>query len=224
MKKPCFNEELAEFIGIILGDGHIENSEINKNYNIDIAGHLVDDYAYITNHVTSIIYNLFNLKPKYKILRNSNCLYVRLQGKKTFKFMVKKGLKPGNKKKNNQGIPSWIFTNDQLLKSCIRGLFDTDGSVYLCGNGSLFPRIGLDCSIPRLREDISKALQKLGYRPFQKWVLNKKIAIYRKEDVVKYINDIGFKNPKHLKRFNNLCSDRLARPRIKKFSKNLEVL
>ncbi len=208
---PKNDSLLAEFIGIILGDGHIEDYSKTGNANIDIVGHLYEDRIYLENHVSKIIKTLFNIDPRYRIFNKNNGLCIRLQSIKVVKFLKNSGLKPGNKIKNKQGIPKWVFNNKKILSCCIRGLFDTDGSVYLCGNGTLLPRIGLECHNKILRKDIRKALLILGYHPFKSWVLNKRIAIYRKQDVVKYLSNVGFRNQKHIKKFDILCPDRLAR-------------
>jgi len=45
----------------------------------------------------------------------------------------KMGLCIGSKVRNQVDIPLWIKESDTYIKSCLRGLFDTDGSFILIG-------------------------------------------------------------------------------------------
>ena len=89
------------------------------------------------------------------------------------------------------------------MVACLRGLIDTDGSVCMCGNGSLFPRIGFCSKIESIKQDFSKLCFGLEYNP-TKW-MGKNIVIYRKRDIFKYYAEIGFSNPYHLERFERMC-------------------
>ena len=57
-------------------------------------------------------------------------MFLEAHSLKLINFLEDKGFKPGNKIKNKLRIPSWIKNNRKFLKACLRGLYDTDGSVY----------------------------------------------------------------------------------------------
>jgi len=200
-------EDLAELFGIILGDGCVtaykHMTKKNMAFSLRITCHSIDDFEFLTNHVKNLIKKLFYIKPFLYKVKNVKVICLTVQSVRLVKFLNNHGLKSGNKVKNNQGIPSWIFKNRNYIKRCVRGMIDTDGSVYMCGNGSLFPRIGLDSNISQLRKDFRKALLILDFNPL-KWVRNKHMSLYRKKDVFKYIKEIGFSNPKHRIRFERL--------------------
>lgn len=204
---PKRSEKLAELVGIVLGDGCItaykHPFKKSKYFGLRITCHLYDDLNYVTKHVYDLIIELFDIKPRTYKEKHGKVIRIVVQGEMLVRFLNKLGLDSGNKVKNNQGIPSWIFRNKSYLKGCVRGLIDTGGSVYMCGNGTLFPRIGLDSNIRKLRKDLRNALLSLGFNPLN-WVMDKKIAIYRKYDVFKYVKEIGFNNPKHKERFERL--------------------
>ena len=48
-----------------------------------------------------------------------------------YNSLISIGLKHGNKVKNQIGVPKIIKKNPQFLTPCIKGLFDTDGSVWV---------------------------------------------------------------------------------------------
>lgn len=133
IKIPKESTMLAEFIGIILGDGNIFSFCKGKKirvYMLRIAGHACDDKDYLTNHVSNLVTQLFGLKPKFYFKKNSNCLYLILHSFKVIEFFSKMGILPGNKISNQSTFPLWIWKHNSYLKACVRGLIDTDGSVY----------------------------------------------------------------------------------------------
>lgn len=116
---PAKNILLAEFVGIVLGDGGLTRSQCQ------ITLHKYDDAEYAI-FVVDLIKGLFDYKAMV-IHRTSNALVIVITGVKFIEMMVDIGLKVGNKTVNQVGIPEWIIHDRDLLTACIRGLFDTDG-------------------------------------------------------------------------------------------------
>ena len=56
---PPKSEGLAEFIGILLGDGNIwiQKNGTNTNYQLKIAGDLTEDNDYLSNYVKPLCYH-----------------------------------------------------------------------------------------------------------------------------------------------------------------------
>ena len=117
-------------------------------------------------------------------------------------FFVNMGLKSGDKIKNQTTIPSWIMKNKLFMKSCIRGLIDTDGSFYrMSKKDPKLMRIGFTNYNKKLLEDTRNLFIKLGFNP-SKIIQNRQFTISRKEEIKRYLNDIGSSNNKHLHRIN----------------------
>ncbi len=202
IEKPT--EELAEFIGIMLGDGNIHEIDGKGIYQVRIAGHKIDDAAYF-DYLEKLFINLFGKKPSFYKSKNRKTIYLTKQSKDVVHTLKHFGLIPGNKTKNNCGIPSWIFSNNKFLKACVKGLIDTDGSVYPKTKKHKTPTIYFTSAIPELRQDFKKALQNLNYK-CSKWVKKSGKAaqdctIGDRAEVLRYYREIGFSNPKHEKRF-----------------------
>ena len=70
--------------------------------------------------------------------------------------------KNGSKFKQNISIPNWIKRNRNYSISCLRGLLETDGSIYFDRG---YKMVNFVTIIPRLTEDVVKILQKLGFTP-----------------------------------------------------------
>ena len=206
LTEPKEDKKLAELSGIILGDGHIESYIKGKRircYAMQVSGDLSNDFEYLSKYVTELIKEVFKEKPKLKKVPKENGVYIRIYGKNIVLFLEKKGLKAGNKKKNNQGIPNWIKDDDIYLIECLRGLIDTDGSVHYISRGNKNIRISFTSYIPKLIYDVRESLLRLGVHP-SKIIKNNQIFLSRKEDISLYMKLIGFNNQKHLKRFESL--------------------
>lgn len=113
---------LAEFIGIMLGDGSLYSQESTGNYQIRIAFNSIIEKDYLL-FVKSLIQKLFSKDSYIKKVKNKKCLHLCLSNKNLYYQLIKLGLK---KKK----IPVWMFKSKTYLRSCVRGLIDTDGSVF----------------------------------------------------------------------------------------------
>lgn len=208
-KEPEESLELAELFGIILGDGHLEKriaSSKIRGYSIRIAGDSRYDKEYFYNYISNLFNFLFNEKGTFEFSKKGNTIYIKIFGKKIVEFIEFKGLKPGNKKQNMQTIPLWIINNPEYLKACLRGLIDTDGCIYYISKQNKNLRITFTSYIPKLMEDVRLSFVKLGYHP-SKIIRNKDISLSRKEDVNKFMSEIKFSNPKHLKRVQNLIKN-----------------
>jgi hypothetical protein len=59
-------------------------------------------------------------------------------------------------------IPSWIKTNSVYSKLCLKGLFQTDGSIYL-DRGYIMTNFVT--TIPNLGDEVVEMITKLGFKP-----------------------------------------------------------
>lgn len=189
------SERLAEFIGIMLGDGNLYCNDKKGQYIIRITGDIAKDKLYYESFVIPLFYELFQKEIKMRIYsdRRLLCCY----SKSIFNNLVKFGLVPGDKLKNNINIPDWIFTNKKYIKSCLRGLVDTDGSVFPKSTNKEFFQIEISSAIPNLRKSISKSIEILNIKS-SKWSKGSNTpncGIYKREEIFKYCKLVGFNNP-----------------------------
>ena len=112
-----FNSNFAEFIGYVIGDGHIE-----KRY-IEITNE--DDE--IISRVTDLSKSLFNLAPTIKKdARTKNLYQIRFNSKTLVEIFKIFGLNPGKKGKKLE-IPEQIMLSDnEVVRSFIQAYFDCD--------------------------------------------------------------------------------------------------
>ncbi len=203
LPRPC--TDLAELIGIVLGDGNIHEyiqTKKIRTYMLRIAGDSRKDRNYLVTYVAPLCECLFSIQPKFLYQKQSNELFVILHSKKIIEFFKKMGLTPGNKIKNRLNIPGWVLEDETYLRACLRGLIDTDGSIFRMSNRDpQLLRINFRNVNSSLLETVYKSFITLGFKPA---LANNVVYLSRKQDIVNFLKGIGFSNSKHrlrLKKF-----------------------
>ena len=195
---PKKSSLLAELIGIILGDGSINEHQV-RIYNNNKTDR---NYAYF---IKKIITNLFKINSTITV-RDKNTIIVTASSKNLVLFLIDCGMKKGDKMLNGTDVPEWILKDKEFSKSCLRGLMDTDGGIYFHNHttkGIRYRHMGL-CFTSH-----SKALLNSAHKMFLRFNLNCKIAggrrifIYDRKEVSKYMQIIGSHNSKHIERFRS---------------------
>jgi intein/homing endonuclease len=209
IKTPKKCKKLAELIGSILGDGNIHSYKRGKKvrvYSVRIAGHIELDKVYHLKYIKPMFEELFNIQAKIYFHKKNNERFIIVYSRKVVDYLNNMGLKSGNKIKNENTIPRWIFKDIEFLKACLRGLIDTDGSVFrMSKKDPNLIRISFTNHNQTLLKDTRDAFIQLGFNP-SRITHNNKIYLSRKQEIVKYINDIGFSNNKHIIRFQKFSS------------------
>ena len=203
--KENFNEKTAELVGIMLGDGGIYSAK--KGSFLAVFGHSENDKEYLLNFVSNLLEKIFCIKSSIHYHRSLKEIRLQITRKNAIEKAKGFCLIPGDKVKNNVGIPEWIFSNKKFLRACIRGLIDTDGCVYAKWAYPWIPQIEFYSVIPRLQEDFSKAMKVLDFK-VSKWRVRNGVistcGIYGKNEAFKYFQEIGFNNPRNIKRFKDI--------------------
>ncbi|MFX0104378.1 MAG: LAGLIDADG family homing endonuclease [Candidatus Hodarchaeota archaeon] len=121
------SEDLAEFISIMLGDGNIYIK--NGHYSLSISFSLREK-EYI-QYVKNLIIKLFKISPQYsenKKMTGSSAR-LRITRKLVVQALLSKGLKAGDKLKNQVSVPEWIKSFWSFIIASLKGLIDTDGTI-----------------------------------------------------------------------------------------------
>jgi len=130
----------------------------------------------------------------YMMHKSKNCIFLALQNKGVVEYLEKKQkLLPGDKIKNGLTIPRWIWRSNKLLRCCVRGLIDTDGSMYRLTPHWPNPiQIQFKNRNRRLLNDTRNALVRLGFNPSK--IHSNRIVLTRQKEINKYIKEIGTVN------------------------------
>lgn len=195
---PEKSPELAEFLGILLGDGGINDSQVTITLNKET------DKKYV-KHIARLFRDLFNLKSTIFERKNRNTYEIVTSSKNLIEYLIKLGLKKGNKVRQQIDIPDWIKKDKKLKISCLRGLIDTDGSFYIDVHkirNKYYFNPGIDFSnhsLPLLLS-VKRILKNLNYHPTGK---EGHIRLRRESEIKRYFKEIKSNNPKHISKFKN---------------------
>ena len=186
IKFSYINEQFAEFVGILIGDGNI--------YKNNVRIMLDKREKQYQNYIKILANSLFNFKFNGFEDKKSNRFVLYKNNKELVKLLIKSGLKSGNKIKNQVSIPDWIKKNKKFTAACLRGLLDTDGCVYKCKrDNKMYIKFTSASSI--LLNDVKNLAKGLGINFVSAGKSN--ICLYRQKEILKYLNLIGFSNMKH---------------------------
>lgn len=132
----------------------------------------------------------------------ANCVHIRISRKApAIKLLSISYKKPGNKIKNRVSILEWVWKKDVLLKSCLRGLIDTDGSVYrLKPHWPNLTQIFFKNNNDRLLKEVRRAFKNLGFHPSK--VFGNRIVLTRQDEIGRYLDLVGTNNDTHLAEYS----------------------
>ena len=206
MKRPNLrSEELAEFVGIMLGDGSIGRYQCDRGDGGKSIQHCVKvtlssnepDYA---GYVEKMFSELFSIEVEGAKRKNENTYDIRCFKKEIFEFVTEEiGLKE-SPKWERAAIPE-RYMDSSLEKYVFRGYFDTDGSVVLTdNNGTLYPRLETKICPSPMQNQLAKILESQGFN-FGAYGIGKgkiRIQMNGKEVLRNFRDKIGFSNQKHV--------------------------
>lgn len=182
-RKLIRNENFAELIGIILGDGNPCKQPRTDNLRIICNS---QDTTYI-QYIAGLIKKVFYKNPSIIKRKNENTVVVSLYQCKISKRLA---LPTGDKIRNNVGIPSWINLDERYMLRCLKGLFETDGCFQEDKiNYAQYIEFKNNCS--QLREDVYNILVKLGFKPQfgHNYIrLAKRSEVYRFKELIDFRN------------------------------------
>jgi hypothetical protein len=190
---PTYSVALAELVGALLGDGNLTPTQVVMTIGKK------DKYR---EYVIFLMKEVLGVVPKvYLSKKGDSAVYVG--SVQLVRWFLKMGL-AFNKVHSQVCVPKWIMNSPEYMRAALRGLIDTDGSVYRLKFGC---QIGFkNRSLPLLR-DVRMMFLKLGFHP--SIVSGFSVYLTRRDELVRFASEIGFGNQKHLERLNKfvLCRD-----------------
>ncbi len=187
---PPRSGDLAEFCGIMLGDGHIGPAQIFITVNIKT------DSAYVP-YLQDLLERLFHFRPRVTAVKSRSVADVYVTSAHLVRQLRGIGLYSSNKVRDQVGVPDWIFSALEYQRRFLRGFFDTDGSIYQLKHFEAVQMSFSNRSLPLL-EGTRQLLLNLRYRPSR--VSDHSVYLTRRKDIKTYIQEIGFGNAKHAER------------------------
>ena len=189
---PKYSEDLAEFFGIMLGDGHVSHFQV-----VVSLGNKEERYA---KYVRLLIKKIFKTNVKISI-RSGGYRDVYLGSVDVTSWLLKQGL-VHNKVKSQVDVPSWVCNKNIFMRRFLKGFFDTDGSVYKLQHGIQLSFCNR--SLPMLKS-LQLMLKKLEYNPSSMSSYN--MYLTKRRDVKRFFKEIKPSNLKHVSRYLNIANN-----------------
>ncbi|MDQ5949083.1 MAG: hypothetical protein QG589_209 [Patescibacteria group bacterium] len=188
MEKRVSNDKKlhAYIIGLALGDGNLSNPNGRAvRLRITCDKKYKELYRYISDCLKKLLpdNSVFLIdRPTYV---DVTCHSNKLEGLLGWKA------KGGSKFKQNVRIPDWVLRNKSYSKECLRGIIQTDGSIYR-DRGYLM--VNIVSNIPSLANTIMSAITNIGYKPNMQIHQDPKTVKYTiriSKNTDRFIEDIG---------------------------------
>lgn len=200
------NENNAELVGAIIGDGNIYR-KFNK-YRIGFTGHPITDKEYF-EYLKDLIKKEWNKEGK--VIFRENKIQMTINSKETCLYLINELKIPFGKEKSlNAKIPMQIKNDWSLLKCFIRGMIDTDGTVFVSKKPRIdkYPSIEFTTINKEMAEQLRKILEDKGFKVSKVWAFEQtmscnlcyRFGLYGQNNLKKWVDEIGFSNPYKLER------------------------
>lgn len=179
------NGDLAELIGVVLGDGHIcvypRCEELRLISNSDSPG-FIKRYAEIMEAV-------FGKKPYVIPSRQSNSTKIGFYEKLISKRL---GVSAGARKDLEITVPKWISKNEGYVIRYLRGLYEAEGSFCVHEPTYTYKFLFANKNISMLN-NVYDLMKSLGFHPHRG---KYQIQISKKEEVYRAMQVLGFRDYK----------------------------
>ena len=196
------DKNLAEFYGILVGDGCISKfvAQSKTHHVIRIDGNSITDKEYY-NHIKKLIFSIIKREVSIRFDKRFNGIFIYFEAKEFAIYLNKHFNFPFGKKGE-------IFINDKLvtnrlIKHVLRGLFDTDGCIYFTKNNShlrYYPIIEISSHSNNMINQLEKILNELGFKT-KIGFYKDSIKLHGKRNVEKWMKEIGSSNPHKFSKF-----------------------
>lgn len=216
--KVIKNNKIAELVGLSFGDGSLTRRKDSGVLRFQLRGDVNED----REHYQTYIIPLFNTYISQPLL-NKNVptieskppyasFGIAIQNNIVGEFLSQLGIPIG--KKEELRIPSWIKEDRNYLINFIRGVFDTDGSIFCKRNYSIKNnqkhtqiKLKIVTVSKHLAFELKESLDLLSIKNYIK-VQHKKtekdayhVEVSAGINVEKWFQIIGSNNPKHITKF-----------------------
>lgn len=177
------DERLAELIGVVLGDGHIQAFPRTERL---IVSSNSQNIGFIKRY-KMLIQNIFGKQPLCMKSKNSSCVRVSIYEKYISKRL---GIAIGNRQKAIFKTPKWILRNKKFLISYLRGLYEAEGSFCTHKPTSTYKFLFRNKN-ESLLNSVYESMRSLGFHPHRSKYqiqISKKEEVYKAKELLKFRN------------------------------------
>ncbi len=175
------NEEVAELIGLVLGDGNLYKHKRTERLTISFN----TKYPKIIKRGQYLVEKIFQKKPIGTQNKIGSCARIWIYEKHISKRL---GIPCGAKKKYKLRIPEWVWKSEELLKACLVGLYNAEGS-YSVHKPTYTYNLQFSNTNKSLLKNVHQALKMLKYSPNLR---KNAVRLRRKKEAKRFLKEIKF--------------------------------
>lgn len=180
---PAFKKDgdLAELIGVVLGDGHI--GLFPRTESLRIVGNAFNT-GFIKRYAR-LVEKIFDQKPYVKKRNDSNAVDIRIYQKY---ISGRLGIPSGSRKDHTYCVPAWLLANREYVVRYLRGLYEAEGcfSVHRPTHTHKFIFANRNQSMLRT---VHELWERLGFHPHVTTYnvqISKKEEVYRAKELIRF--------------------------------------
>ena len=176
------NGDLAELMGVTLGDGHIckylRTEELRIISNSNNSG-FVKRYA-------DLVYKVFGKKAYVRASNQSNSIRIGLYEKHVG---IRLGIPSGARRDLVIVVPDWILVKKNYIVRYLRGLYEAEGS-FCVHEATYTHKFLFGNRNNSMLLNVKVLMEKLGFHPY---ITKDQVQISRKEEVCKAMSLLKFR-------------------------------
>lgn len=181
---PVFkkNGDLAEFMGVILGDGHIgvfPRTEVLVLLSNSNNPGFVGRYS-------GMLEKIFQKKPYVVKRKEANCIKISIYEKH---ISDRLGVPSGARKNLDIVVPDWILKNKKYTVRYLRGLYEAEGSFSVHKPTSTY-KFSFSNKNRSMLENVFSLVKEMGFHPSRD---DKRVQLSRKEEVYRAMRLLHFR-------------------------------
>ncbi len=176
------NGDLAELIGVLLGDGHIEI--FPRSECLSLFSHS-DDRGFVSRY-SALIEKIFKKKPSIAKRKGENCIKISIYENKISKRLK---IPSGARGKKKISVPNWILSNNEFIVRYLRGLYEAEGS-YCVHKPTGTYKLFFSNRNKSLLKNVFLLVKKLGFSPHMRYC---DVQVSRKAEVFALMELLQFR-------------------------------
>ena len=174
--------DLAELIGVILGDGHIRAYPRTEELSIFSNSNNPD----FIHRYSVLVEKIFDKKPTITTHSGENCTRIRIYQKH---ISDRLGIPFSPRRDLKIPIPSWILSRKKYIVRYLRGLYEAEGSHSIHLPTYTYKVQFSNRNISMLK-NVFDLVRKIGFHPHKSKYM---IQLSKKKEVLKFIDLIEFR-------------------------------
>lgn len=174
--------DLAELIGVVLGDGNI--GVFPRSECLSIFSHS-DDVGFIKRY-SILMEKIFSKKPSVAKRSWEKCVKISLYEKHISKRL---GIPSGARGRLKIAVPEWILSNKEFIVRYLRGLYEAEGSHSIHKPTSTY-KLFFSNRNESLLKNVFSLLKQLDFHPHMRYC---DVQVSRKAEVVRLIELLQFR-------------------------------